>query len=80
MRKTNPIAIKPVNHLGTGLVVGAHHLAQVFRIQVLRQRSGVHQVTEQHGEVPAFRLGRQEGGWRRHNGSWRDSRNQWLHQ
>jgi hypothetical protein len=35
------ITVKEVNHRGTGLMVGAHDLPQVFRVQVPRQRGRV---------------------------------------
>jgi hypothetical protein len=57
------IAVKPVNHLGTGLMVGTHHLPQVFWVQVPRQRGRADQVAEQHGETAAFRLRRRQGLW-----------------
>ena len=51
------------------VLVGAHDLAQVFRVELAGEAGGVHQVTEQHGELAAFGLtGRRValGG-----GSWR---------
>ena len=52
------IAVKALNHLCTGLVVGLHHLPEVFRVQATRQRGRVDQVTEQYREGAAFRLRR----------------------
>ena len=56
--------LKAGNHLGAGVLIGPHHLAQVFRVELAGERGGVHQVTKQHGELAAF------GGWdiRRHRG------------
>ena len=56
------VAVKALNDLGTGGLIGAHHLAQVFRIELARQHRRVHQVTEQHGELAAFGVrGRRRG-------------------
>ena len=41
---------------GCGLLVGAHHRTQVFRVELARELCGAHQVAEQHGELPSFRL------------------------
>jgi len=51
------IAIKLVDHLGTELMIGAHHLAVLFGIQPCGERRRADQVAEQHGEMAAFRLG-----------------------
>src|SRR5262249_19514597 len=40
--------------LGAGLLIGPYHLTQVFRVEVAREDGGIHQVTEQHGELAAF--------------------------
>ena len=48
--------LKAGDHLGAGLLIGPHHLAQVFRIELTGEHGRVHQVTEQHGELAAFRL------------------------
>ena len=50
------IAVIPVNHRGTALLVGPHHLAQVFWVQVPRQRRRIDQLAAQHRELAAFRL------------------------
>ena len=42
---------------GCGLLVGAHHRTQVFRVKLARELCGAHQVAEEHGELPSFRLG-----------------------
>jgi hypothetical protein len=52
------ITIEALHHVGTGLVIGADNLPVVFRVQVPRQHGRVHQITEQHGEMAAFRLRR----------------------
>ena len=56
--------LKAGDHLGAGVLIGPHHLAQVFRIELTGKSRGVHQVTEQHGELAAFRLWRSGSGWR----------------
>ena len=48
--------LKAGDHLGAGLLIGPHHLAQVFRVELAGERGRVHQVTEQHGELAAFGL------------------------
>ena len=58
-------AVKAVNHLGTGLTIGAHDLPQVFRVQVPCQGGKVQQIAAQHGKATAFGLRRgrvTEGG------------------
>jgi hypothetical protein len=57
--------VKAGDHLGTGVLIGPHHFAQVFRVKLAGQGGRVHQITEQHGELAPFRLGRSGGGWRR---------------
>ena len=41
---------------GRGLLVGAHHRTQVFRVELARELGGAHQVAEEHGELPSFGL------------------------
>ena len=48
--------VKALDDLGTGGLVGAHHLPQIFGIELAGERGRVHQVTEQHGELAAFGL------------------------
>ena len=59
------MALKARDHLGAGVLIGPHHLAQLFRITLRGEHGGIHEVTEQHGQLAAFRLGRSGGGWRR---------------
>jgi len=42
---------------GGGLLVGAHYHTQVFRVELARELRRAHQVAEEHGELPSFRLG-----------------------
>ena len=48
------VAVKALDDLGTGGLIGPHHGSEVFRIESTRQHRRVHQVTEQHGELAAF--------------------------
>ena len=50
------MALVVLNDLGRGLLVGAHHRAQVFGVELAGELRGAHQVTEQHRELPPFRL------------------------
>jgi hypothetical protein len=49
-------ALKALDHVGAGGLIGAHYLAVVFRVEFPGQDSRVHQITKQHCELPAFRL------------------------
>ena len=60
------MALKAGDHLGAGLLIGPHHLAQVFRVELADERRRVHEVTEQDGELAPFRLGRGGGSRRRY--------------
>jgi hypothetical protein len=46
--------LKAGDHLGAGVLIGPHHPAQVFRIELRRERGRVHQITEQDGELTAL--------------------------
>jgi len=48
------MALKAGDHLGTGVLIGPHHLPEVFRVKLTGEGSRIHQVTKQHGELPAF--------------------------
>ena len=50
------IAIVALDHVGTHPLILAHHMTPVFRIELAGEHGRVHQVTEQHGELAAFRL------------------------
>ena len=50
------VAVKALDHVGAGGLVGAHHLTVVFRVELPGEGSRVHQITKQHCELPAFRL------------------------
>src|SRR4029450_440443 len=53
------------DYLGAGVLIGPHHLAQLFRVELAGEHGRVHQVTEQHSELAAFgiRRGRDDRGW-----------------
>jgi hypothetical protein len=55
--------LKAGDYLGTDLLIGPHHLTQVFGIELARERGGIHQITEQHGELAAFGFRGRHGGW-----------------
>jgi hypothetical protein len=42
------------DHLGAGVLIGPHHLAPVFGVELAGEHGRVHQVTEQDGELTAF--------------------------
>jgi hypothetical protein len=48
--------LKALDNLGTGGLVRAHYLPQVFGIKLRRQRGRRHQVTEQDRELAPFRV------------------------
>jgi hypothetical protein len=48
------VPIKPLDHLGTGGLVGQYHFAEVFRVKLAGEYRRVHQITEPHRELPAF--------------------------
>jgi hypothetical protein len=44
------------NHPGAGVLIGPHHCAQLFRVQLAGEHGRVYQVTEQHRELATFRI------------------------
>jgi hypothetical protein len=52
------VAVKALDDFSTGLLIGAHHLAVVFRIELTGEAGGIEQITEQHRELAAFGLSR----------------------
>src|SRR5439155_19290593 len=54
--------LKAGGHLGTGVLIDPHHLAQVFWVELTREGRRVHEVTEQHGELLAFAFEGTPGG------------------
>ena len=65
------MALKALDDRGTGGLVHPHHVPQVFRIQLRRERCRLHQVTEQHRELAALGVRRVESSW------WRGRVGQW---
>jgi hypothetical protein len=48
------MALVAGNHFGTGLLIGPHHLAEVFWVELAGEHGRVNQVTEQDGELAPF--------------------------
>src|SRR5262249_12131371 len=46
------------NHLRTGPLIGPYYLPQFFRVELVSQTGGVDQITEQHGELATFGVGK----------------------
>jgi hypothetical protein len=46
--------LKASDHLGASLLIGPHDLAQVFWIKLRGEHGGIHEVTEQDGQLAAF--------------------------
>ena len=42
------------DHLRAGVLIGPHHFAQLFGVELAGQDGRVHQIAKQHGELPAF--------------------------
>jgi hypothetical protein len=49
--------LKTGDHLGTGFLIGPHYSAQIFGVELAGKPGRIYQVTKQHGELAAFRLG-----------------------
>ena len=58
------MAVKAGDHLGAGLLIGPHHLAPVFGVELAGEHGRIHQITEQHRELAAFGVGRTRLGGR----------------
>src|SRR5215204_3110443 len=48
------MAVKAFDHLGGGIVVGGDELDQIFRIELLAERSGFDEIAEDDRQMPAF--------------------------
>src|SRR5262245_12471371 len=48
------IPLKAADRFRAGLLIGEHHLTQVFGVEPFRERGRAHQVTEHHGELASF--------------------------
>ena len=44
------------DHLGGRLLIGPHHFAPVFGVELAGEHRRVHQIAEQYGELAAFRF------------------------
>ena len=55
--------LKAGDHLGTGVLIGPHHLTQLFWVELAGECRRVHQVTKEHGELAPFRVRQRDGGW-----------------
>jgi hypothetical protein len=44
------------DHLGTGVLIGPHHLTPLFGVELAGQHRRVDEITEQHRELAAFGL------------------------
>jgi hypothetical protein len=49
--------VKTGNHLDARRLIGAHDLPELFGVKLRRERGRADEVTEQHRELAAFRLG-----------------------
>src|SRR5262245_55871485 len=45
------------DYLGAGVLIGPHHGAEVFRIELAGERGRVYKITKQHRELATFGLG-----------------------
>jgi hypothetical protein len=57
------IPVETLDHLGACLLVRAHDVAPVFRIELPGQAGRVHQVAEQHRELPALGVRGSTSDW-----------------
>jgi hypothetical protein len=48
------VSFLSLNHRRTGLLIGSHHLAQLFGVQLCGKSSRAHQITEHHRELAAL--------------------------
>ena len=51
------VPVHALDHLSTGVLVGAHDLAEVFRVELTREAGGIHKVAEHDGELAALGIG-----------------------
>jgi hypothetical protein len=73
-------ALTASDHLGAGLLIGPHHLAPLFRVELARERGRVHEVAEQDRELATVGLRRTRGGWWGFDGGrWIDLGRRHLH-
>src|SRR5262245_22561696 len=60
------VPFKALDHLGAHALIRSHHFAQLFGVQAGGEGGRIDEVTKQHRELAAFRLGSRAFGW------WRD--------
>jgi hypothetical protein len=61
------MAIKAVDHLITGCLIGAHHVSEVFGVELAGQDGRVYDIAKQDRELATFRVRSIPGRWRRDN-------------
>ena len=66
------VAVEALDDLRTGALVGAHDRTQVFRIKLAGEAGGLHQVTEQDGELAPLGLIGRRCRWGRGRWRWMD--------
>jgi hypothetical protein len=59
------VPIVALDNVSTHPLIRTHHVPVLFGVELAGEARGVHEVTEQHGELAPFRLWRSGGGWRR---------------
>jgi hypothetical protein len=52
------VSVIPTDDLGAGLLIGAHDLAKVFRVELCRKSRGLHKIAEHNGELASLGFGR----------------------
>src|SRR5215471_1633366 len=62
------VAVKALDHLRTGGLIGLDYLPQVFWVELTGEDGRIHQIAEQDGELTALSVGRMgdvssSGGW-----------------
>src|SRR5215510_9283972 len=62
-KELGDVPVIAANHLRTGGLIGTDHIPVLFRVELAGESSGVHEVTEHHGELAALGFGRGRGGW-----------------
>jgi hypothetical protein len=55
--------IVALDNFSTHPLICTHHVTPVFRVELSRQGSRVHEVTEHDSEVASFRIRRRWHGW-----------------
>ena len=63
-KQLGDMTVKALHHFGAGLLIGTHDVPVIFGIELTRQPGGVDQITEHHGELPAFGIRHVQCGWR----------------